>query len=198
MDRSESKYFNTAKRMDEAMLSLLQEKEFEYISITEICQKAGVNRSTFYLHYENIMDLYSETMEYLNNKFFSYFNATGKETVDDILKDREGNFTTLDSEYLDPYLEFVKSHKKLFLAAFRHPTNMESSKKYESLCKYILAPIIKNNHVPERFIPYVCRFFVKGTMSIIEEWLIRDCEESIEDIRDLIVNLFNINKQKNK
>ena len=47
MNRNESKYFNTAKRMDEALLTLLEKKDFEYISIKEICDIAEVNRSTF-------------------------------------------------------------------------------------------------------------------------------------------------------
>ena len=32
-----------------------------YITVKEICEKAGVNRSTFYLHYENTTDLLQET-----------------------------------------------------------------------------------------------------------------------------------------
>lgn len=128
MDRSESKYFNTAKRMDEAMLSLLQEKDFDYISITEVCKKAEVNRSTFYLHYENIIDLYNETMEYVNNRFFAYFQTTAKETIDKIKNDKDGNFTILTAEYLDPYLDFIKKNKELVRAALRKPINMESTK----------------------------------------------------------------------
>lgn len=37
MNRSESKYFNTARRMDEALLALLEEKDFAYITVREIC-----------------------------------------------------------------------------------------------------------------------------------------------------------------
>ena len=47
MNKSESKYFNTAIRMDEALIALLEKKDFEYITVKEICDKAGVNRSTF-------------------------------------------------------------------------------------------------------------------------------------------------------
>ena len=37
MNRSESKYFNTARRMDEALLSLLEEKDFAYtVSYTHL------------------------------------------------------------------------------------------------------------------------------------------------------------------
>ena len=49
MNKSESKYFNTALRLDEALIELLEEKDLEYITVKEICQRAGVNRSTFYL-----------------------------------------------------------------------------------------------------------------------------------------------------
>lgn len=48
MNKSQSKYFNTACLMDEALLSLLQKKDYTYITVKEICEKAGVNRSTFY------------------------------------------------------------------------------------------------------------------------------------------------------
>lgn len=54
MNRSESKYFSTAVKMDKAFLELLEKKDFAYITVKEICENAGVNRSTFYLHYETI------------------------------------------------------------------------------------------------------------------------------------------------
>lgn len=54
MNKSESKYFNTALLMDAALLTLLEGKDLEYITVKEICEKAGVNRSTFYLHYETL------------------------------------------------------------------------------------------------------------------------------------------------
>ena len=63
MNKSESKYFNTASKMDEAFLDLLSKKDFAYITVKEICDKAGVNRSTFYLHYETVSDLLSESIE---------------------------------------------------------------------------------------------------------------------------------------
>ena len=71
MNKNESKYFNTAIRMDEALIALLEKKDFAYISIKEICDTAGVNRSTFYLHYENTSDLLKETTEYILDKHFA-------------------------------------------------------------------------------------------------------------------------------
>lgn len=69
MNKSESKFYNTALLMDQALIELLNKKEFEYITVKEICEKAGVNRSTFYLHYETINDLLSECIDNINKHF---------------------------------------------------------------------------------------------------------------------------------
>ena len=63
MNKSESKYFYTAELMNQALMALLEKKDIEFITVTEITKKAGVNRSTFYLHYDNIYELLEETIE---------------------------------------------------------------------------------------------------------------------------------------
>lgn len=47
MDKAESKYQHTAARMDQAFLDLLSKKDFAYITVKEVCEAAGVHRSTF-------------------------------------------------------------------------------------------------------------------------------------------------------
>ena len=41
MNKFESKYYNTACLMDEAFILLLDKKEYEYITVKEVCFKAG-------------------------------------------------------------------------------------------------------------------------------------------------------------
>ncbi len=75
MNKSESKYFHTALRMNEALISLLEKKDLEFITVKEICETAGVNRSTFYLHYETISDLMNETVEMVISACFPIFHS---------------------------------------------------------------------------------------------------------------------------
>lgn len=82
--KQQSKYFLIASYMDEALLYFLDKKDFEFITIKEICKKAGVNRSTFYLHYENLNDLLEETINYVGNKFKAKFDDI--ENNDDFTK----------------------------------------------------------------------------------------------------------------
>ena len=64
--------------MNQALISLLEKKDIEFITVSEITKKAGVNRSTFYLHYENTVDLLNETARFLLDDFMSYFNVDVK------------------------------------------------------------------------------------------------------------------------
>lgn len=121
MNKNESKYFNTALFMNEALLSLLEKKDFEYITVKELCNKAGVNRSTFYLHYETMNDLLNETINMIEKKFYSSFNKDLK--IDDLIKkDDEKDLILVTSEYLKPYLHFVFENRKVFKLALKRAT----------------------------------------------------------------------------
>ncbi len=62
MNKQESKYQYTASLMDEAFLFLPEQKDYDAITVKEVCRKAGVNPSIFHLHYETMNDLLEETV----------------------------------------------------------------------------------------------------------------------------------------
>lgn len=47
----------THKALYEALIYLLKEKEYEEIKVSDLCQKALINRSTFYAHFNDKYDL---------------------------------------------------------------------------------------------------------------------------------------------
>ena len=99
--------------MNQALLRLLQKKEYDYITIKEICQTAGVDRSTFYLHYENVAELLEETVQNVNREFFASFSENSElVSSDGSAVKKDGLYIT--PEYLQPYLAIVKQNKKIF------------------------------------------------------------------------------------
>ena len=50
----------TKKMIKDAYLELLEHNSSEKISVTDICKAADVNRSTFYMYYENTIILHQE------------------------------------------------------------------------------------------------------------------------------------------
>lgn len=187
MNKNESKYFNTAILFDEALIYLLEKKDIEYITIKEICNEAGVNRSTFYLHYENINDLVEETMNYINEEFMKYFNEDTKEFINKIKSSKLEDLKLIEKKYLTPYLTFIKENKKIFKASFYNPSGMKAINKYNHLKNYILNPILDRFNIFGKERNYLITFYINGIMAIIKEWINTDCKDQINDIEDIII-----------
>lgn len=186
MNKSESKYFNTAIKMNLAFISLLKEKPFEYITVSEICKKAGVNRSTFYLHYETISDLLDETIRYLLDDFLSYF-PNERLSVSLNLSDCEPkDLVYIRGEYLKPYLKYIRENKEVFATALVHNKTLNLENIHKRMFDNIYNPILDRFGYPEDYRNYIVRYYLNGILAIVIEWIKNDFDKSIEEIIDII------------
>ena len=186
MNKSESKYFNTAIKFDKALLSLLEKKPFEYITISEICEKAEVNRSTFYLHYENTADLLKEATAYMLNDFLSYFDVDTKNITTQYKNCDLQELNFINEKYLHPYLSFIKENQQLFTAVLSKPTAFDSNMIFQKLFDNIFVPILNKFRYPKDEQRYVIMFYLNGITAIITEWLQDDCSKSVTEVSDII------------
>ena len=186
MNKAESKYFNTAVRFDKALLSLLEKKPFEYITISEICEDAGVNRSTFYLHYENTADLLKEATTYLLDNFASYFSVDMESIASKYENCDLQELNFINEKYLHPYLSFIKENQRLFAAVLSQPTVFESKAIFQRLFDDVFNPILDRFHYPKAEQHYVMMYYLNGITAIITEWLKEDCRKNIADISEII------------
>ena len=186
MNKSESKYFNTAVSFDKALLSLIEKKPFEYITVSEICEKAGVNRSTFYFHYENTRDLLKETISYVLDSFKSYFDVDAENITSKFENCDLSELNYINEKYLHPYLLFIKENRRLFFAVLSQPITFDSNIIFQRLFDNIFNPILDRFHYPRDEQNYVMMFYLNGITAIITEWLKDDCKKSIEEISNII------------
>lgn len=154
MNNSESKYFNTAEKMDKVFLELLQKKDLSFITVKEICQRAGVNRSTFYLHYETIGDLLEESLEYMNNKFLETFKDR-QSVLPEIESCSPDELIWIKPEYLLPYLNYVKNNRQLYQAAMKNPAVFGADRTYKKMFEHIFDPVLERFGVPEEQRHYI-------------------------------------------
>lgn len=187
MNRSESKYFNTARLMDEALLKLLEKKDYEYITVKEICETAGVNRSTFYLHYETLDDLLEETMESTLKEFLSMFPITPEGFIPQISGAPLEELVLIRSDLLRPYLSFVKEHKAVYAASYKNAKSLRADASMEGISKHVLRPIMSRFRIPESKQNYMVAFYINGCAAVIKEWIQHNCQDSIEEIEQVIV-----------
>ena len=187
MNKQDSKYFNTASYMDEALLVLLEKKDYDFITVKEVCQTAGVNRSTFYLHYEKMDDLLEETVSYVNNKFMDKLSLIGE------VQDPTKVILTTD-KYLRPYLSFIKENKKIYRLMHDKPYLFHIDKITNRLYKDIFDIALTNFKVKEEEKKYIFSFYAEGVMGIIKRWLEEDCNDEI----DLIIGIIERNTFSNE
>ncbi len=186
MNKSESKYFNTATKMDLALISLLKKKPFEYITISEICRAAGVNRSTFYLHYENVGDLLNETARYLLNDFLSYFSTDTQSISLNIMDCKPDELIFICDKYLTPYLTYIKDHREVFDTALSHNKTFGFEDVYKRMFENIFNPILDRFHYPTNDRQYVMMYYLNGINAIVTEWLRKGCDRSIKEISEIV------------
>ena len=197
MNKNESKYFNTAIKMDEALITLLEKKDFEYITVKEICDTAGVNRSTFYLHYNNTSDLLKETTRYIIDKHLAYYEIDKQRISLQVESCKREELLFITNEYLVPYLTFIKDNQRLFKVSIKQFNSFNMNEVYGRMFEHIFNPVLERFHVPEKERAYVMKFYLTGVFAIVMEWLDKNCSDDmktvIEVITDCVMGERNVN-----
>ena len=186
MNKSESKYFNTAVKMDLALVSLLKKKPMEYITVSELCETAGVNRFTFYLHYETLGDLLAETARYLLDDFLSYFSGDEKSVAFHLMDCEAEELIFVCDKYLAPYLSYIKDRREVFATALRYNRELGFEAVYRRLFENIFDPILERFAYPPEDRQFVMLYYLNGINAVVQEWLRRGCDKPIREISEII------------
>lgn len=169
--KNNSRYKASSEKIETAFLTLILNHNYEEITISDVCKQAGVNRSTFYCHYEDINDLVIK----IENKFAkgtaNIFNYGERQTHEAMIE----MFT------------FIKENKHFYKAFLNIPyvTLAEKNTKIEVL-KNIgeKLNIDKSNTIG---IYYRASFFGAGIKEMCRLWLEYDCRETPEQMAQLLL-----------
>ena len=188
MNKNESKYFRTASRMDEALIALLEKKDFAYITVKEICDTAGVNRSTFYLHYENTSDLLKETTKYILDKHFAYYSPDMSGITERFANCKLEELLFMKEKHLTSYLTFIKENQRIFKISVKRFHSLNMDEVYGRMFEHIFNPILERFRVPQEKRAYMIKFYLTGVFAIVMEWLERNCLDDIDTMIEIIVD----------
>ena len=154
-----------------ALVELMQQKPLHKITIKEICDKADLNRATFYLHYRDQDELFDEIIALFEKDITeNIFKLTGE---DDKL--------VLMSKYFD----YVRNNPGLYTIL------MADGGAKSRIIKDVLSELkaempVYGNEVENR---YVYTFLIDGTCSIIQHWIDNGFDMSTKDLAKLIDNI---------
>lgn len=187
MNKESSRYFNTAVRMDEAFLSLLEEKPYEFITVKEVCKRAEVNRSTFYLHYEGMADLLAEAGEYILKELLHRYEEDTRSFIEKIPESPLEDLFLVTPKYIMPYLEFLTEHRKILKITMTRPKQMNSDTAFKNMFYHIFSPIMTRFGIKEEDREYKIRFYLSGMIAVISRWLQENCVRPKEEIARILM-----------
>lgn len=168
----------TKKVIKETFISLLEEKELNKITVSELCSIADINRATFYRYYLDIYDLYDK----IQDDFVSELKQI-------IVTNHDNRMST--SFLVKSILETLLRDKKLSKIIFNKKNNLlfmddiiELSYKYGREIW-----LEKNPHLKEQDIEYASVFFFNASLGVINYWIQNDFDGDPEEIGQMIDQL---------
>lgn len=168
-----SHYVYTHNLIQQTMVRLLESMPLQDITVKKLCAVAGINRSTFYEHYESIYLLMDDIDSILRIEHIKELDNAH------IALD---NFLSRDG--LNVVLKFIYRYKNFYSEYL----TIESASEY---IEEIFDDLVKNreDEMPfgERtYSLYSYLFSIGGAMKVVERWMKHGCIEPTEVIANII------------
>lgn len=159
------------RKLIAAALHLLQEGSLESLTVKQICQVAGVNRSTFYAHYSDLFDL----LRHLENELYEE------------LREAYADVPTLSQTSILLFLQHIEKHQYFYRAAFPHYPEFPHFHYHDTFYDHVVLPYCQRNGLnsqEER--QYCLTFFQAGLAMVLRRWVNGGCQEPAEEIAALL------------
>jgi len=173
----ENQRIRLSKRLlGNGLISLLAEKSIHKISVREICERAQINRTTFYKYYGSQYDLLAG----LENEIIK--------RIESRLSNLDGTMFNLDA--LNEIIAFLDSNSDLLKLLLNNNVDPDFPAKLINLpCirQMVTANLQSVYNQDER--DYAFSFVVYGCVSVIQKWLNKEQRESPEEIAALLGGL---------
>lgn len=154
----------THKLLIEALAELLNEKGFENISVTEICDKAMINRTTFYKHYTDKYDLVERGFETMLEDISSKVKYPDIAKTEFTLSKPPAHFLFLFTHISENKIFYSLLLNKGTFSILRSIFADWLVKQSQYRLKFIKSPI----DIPE---PVAIRFAVGALLEVLNWWI---------------------------
>ncbi len=171
------KVSRTQKCIIDALLKLMEEDNFEEITVTQIAQEAEIARRTFYLNYNSKAEVLASYIKFLYDDFAEETQNIKERTwKSDVI-----NFFLYWSRHRDILLLLEKSNQ--FLILLNEFESILFNSKVFNFSSLIKAEL------PMKRKEYIVVTVAAGLWRILEKWVQNNFEESAEEIAEIFLTI---------
>lgn len=164
----------TKKAILDTFFSLLEEKHFSNITVIDICDRALINRGTFYTHFDDKNQLLERIVYDMMMNF--------DDEVDRVHGDSD--MLVYYNDIFDVSLSFIKENSSKLKTLL---TNADADLIFNQVHFVIKDNIMKKvGRLPsKREVPLelLAEFFAGGIIQVTKWWVTEDCKINAEDIK---------------
>lgn len=157
---------NTLLRIHTAFIDLLEMHELDDISVTDICARAGINRTTFYMNFRDLQDLANAEMNRLESESVALF----------------GN-EVMDRSKSDAVLLSLFTHIQENQAQYKTYFKLGRDRRFP-ISEAAVAKASAYHH--NAYGKYHQEFFRHGLNAIIKLWVEGGCQETPEEMLSIL------------
>ena len=174
---------STKEDIKEALIQLLSEERFDNISISKLCMRAGINRGTFYLHYQDKYQMVDSLKSEIISQLSSYSMFEAENEYPKNLMIAKFHLLRANERLINA---LTRSHYIDFREAIReYITTIILSDKQKAATQRFLE---ENFHIPQK---YALEIFLSSVEGIISLWIAGGAQEEPEEITDIILTTYN-------
>lgn len=159
-----------------ALIGLIEEKGFEALSVKDLTTRAGINRGTFYLHYQDKYDLLEQIENEIIADIESIVQRVGPVDAAE-LKDFDGPLP-----FIIALFEYLYQHSALMRAFFSLKGDVAFQNRIRKVIERNLEKLGFLNHVrmENLLVPseYLVSYIFSAHMGVVQSWLKKGCRES--------------------
>lgn len=166
--------------LQDSLIELMREKPINKITIKELCEKADVNRTTFYAHYTDQYDLLrkieDEVLSWAKDAFNTIIGTVADET--ETIKGLEG------------ICQYIVENSKHLQVLMSEQGDIDFQKQLFTLVYQLwgMPPLAGQNGDTDIKELYFI-FAVNGSVGLIQHWLKNGLNQSAKEIAHVIYNM---------
>ena len=168
----------TKRLLKESLIEMLKEMGIEKISISELCKRSGINRTTFYLHYATPKDLLRD----IERDFSAQSMASMRET--------ERNETL--EQQLTRICTFIYEHSELQKIILQNSSDDEIAEILADSGFPLLdtSAYFPQHEKMDQITRYLTSVFVNyGIFHVVRRWIIDEIPKSPAEISKIICDI---------
>ncbi len=160
LNNTDRRVKRTKKALRDALLTLLETKTINQISVTELTTLADVNRATFYFYYTDLLDMLQQVQ---NDCYQSFKN---------VISESPSNITTIEgfTEYAERLFNLCKEHETVVRFVFKNDVNNQVYKQIQMLMLDSI-PNTKELFPSTNPVRFSTNFVLNGIVGILIDWM---------------------------